>query len=61
MMTPKDVADIPRRTQSGKLTTSISISPKVRELIALAARAESTSHSELIERLVLKHCSRVAT
>ena len=58
MMPPKDVADLPRRTKSGRVTTSISLSPLARELIARAAKAESTTHSGLLEMLVIKHCRR---
>jgi hypothetical protein len=58
-MTPrKNVADIPRRTKSGRLTTSISLSPLVRELIDRAAQEQSTSFSGLIEMLVIKHCCK---
>ena len=56
-MTPrKDVADIPRRTKSGRLVTSVSFSPRGRELLDRAATAESVSFSALLEQLLFKHC-----
>jgi hypothetical protein len=56
-MTPrKNVADIRPATKNGRLVTSVSLSPRGREMLDRAGTAECVSFSALLEGLLLKHC-----
>jgi hypothetical protein len=59
MMPAKNAVDMPRRTQSGRVISSVTLSVRARALLTRAARAANTTHSALVERLLLAHCEEI--